>query len=126
MSTGNHTPHKKRQKKRIFRSRVKSLGQPPGSLIHIGEQKVEQTGITAFGYDEGQAVTVEVKNVEECLGLKERFKVLWINVDGLHDTAVIGMLGELFGIDSLTQEDILDTGQRPKAVSYTHLTLPTN
>lgn len=118
MSTRNNTSHKKKHKKRIFRSRVKALGQPPGSLIHIGEQKVERTRITAFGYDEGQVVTVEVKSAEECRALKERFKVLWINVDGLHDIEVIRKLGELFGIDSLTQEDILDTGQRPKIEDF--------
>ncbi|WP_264357648.1 hypothetical protein [Chlorobaculum tepidum] len=29
--------HKRKYEKRLFRSRHKSIGQPPGSLIHIGE-----------------------------------------------------------------------------------------
>jgi len=120
------THHRRKSEKKVLRSRHKSIGQPPGSLIHIGEQKVEKTEITAIGYNEKQAVTFSVGNVEECLALKERFKVLWIDVAGLHETGVIEKIGELFGIDPLTLEDILHTGQRPKVEDferYLYLTL---
>jgi magnesium transporter len=120
------TRHRRKSEKKVLRSRHESIGQPPGSLIHIGEQKVEKTEITAIGYDEKQAVTLSVGNVEECLALKERFKVLWIDVAGLHETGVIEKIGELFGIDPLTLEDILHTGQRPKVEDferYLYLTL---
>jgi len=118
--------HRRKSEKKVLRSRHESIGQPPGSLIHIGEQKVEKTEITAIGYDEKQAVTLSVGNVEECLALRERFKVLWIDVTGLHETSVIEKIGELFGIDPLTLEDILHTGQRPKVEDferYLYLTL---
>jgi magnesium transporter len=115
----HHGIHRRRKsEKKVLRSRVKSIGQPSGSLIHIGERMVEKTGITAIGYDEAQAMTMTVKNAVECLALKERFKALWINVDGLHETGVIQTLGELFGIDPLTLEDILHTGQRPKVEDF--------
>jgi magnesium transporter len=110
--------HKRKHEKRLFRSRHKSIGQPPGALIHIGEQKVEKAEITVIGYDEKQMVTMSVSDASECFVLKEKFKVLWINVDGLHETGVIEKLGELFGIDPLTQEDILHTGQRPKVEDF--------
>jgi magnesium transporter len=110
--------HKRKHEKRLFRSRHKSIGQPPGSLIHIGEQKVEKTEITVIGYGEGLAETLTVKDAAECLALKSRFKVLWINVDGLHETSVIETLGNLFGIEPLTQEDILQTSQRPKIEDF--------
>jgi len=118
LRSAHRNPHKRKHEKRIFRSRIKSLGQPPGTLIHIGEQKVEKTQITVIGYGEGEAETIAVRDAAECLALKERFKVLWINVDGLHEVEVIRKFGELFGIDSLTQEDILDTGQRPKMEDF--------
>jgi magnesium transporter len=110
--------HRRKSGKKVLRSRVKSIGQPSGTLIHIGERMVETTGITVIGYDEGQAVTMSVKHAAECLALKEKFRVLWINVDGLHETGIIETLGELFGIDPLTQEDILHTGQRPKVENF--------
>lgn len=42
-------------------------------------------------------------------------KTVWLNIDGLHDVALIETIGARFGIHSLTLEDILQTGQRPKA-----------
>jgi magnesium transporter len=104
--------------KKVLRSRIECVGQPSGTLIHIGERRVETTGITVIGYDEGQAVTMSVKSAAECFALKEKYRVLWINVDGLHETGIIETLGDLFGIDPLTQEDILHTGQRPKVEDF--------
>jgi magnesium transporter len=118
--------HGRKSEKKVLRSRLESIGQPSGSLIHIGERMVEKTEITVFGYDEGQAVTLKVGSAAECLALKERFRALWINVDGLHDTGVIESFGTLFGIDPLTLEDIVHTGQRPKVEDferYLYLTL---
>lgn len=118
--------HRRKSEKKLLRSRMESIGQPSGSLIHIGERMVEKTGITVIGFDEGQAVTMSVQSAAECFALKERFRVLWINVDGLHETGVIDSFGDLFGIDPLTLEDILHTGQRPKVEDferYLYLTL---
>jgi magnesium transporter len=38
----------------------------------------------------------------------------WINLDGLHDPAVVTRLGEIFSLHPLVLEDIVHTGQRPK------------
>jgi len=43
MLTPSQTPAKKRSRK---------AGLPPGSLVHIGEQKIETTRIHVFHYDE--------------------------------------------------------------------------
>jgi magnesium transporter len=45
----------------------------------------------------------------------EAGKTFWLNVDGLHDVSLIETIGARFGIHFLTLEDILQTGQRPKA-----------
>jgi magnesium transporter len=44
--------------------------------------------------------------------------VLWINIDGVHDAGIIEQFGEAFGINHLTLEDILHTGQRPKVEDF--------
>lgn len=110
--------HRRKSDKKVLRSRVDSIGQPSGSLIHIGERKVEKTGITLIGYDDKQMVTKTVMEPGECFAMKEEFRVLWINVDGLHDTGIIEKCGHCFGIDPLTLEDILHTGQRPKVEDF--------
>ncbi|ABN56720.1 MULTISPECIES: magnesium/cobalt transporter CorA [Methanoculleus] len=44
--------------------------------------------------------------------------VIWIDVDGVHDTGVIQAVGDAVGIHPLTLEDIANTRQRPKIEDY--------
>jgi magnesium transporter len=96
-------------------SRRRKAGLPPGSLEHVGERKVENVRLTVFDYDHDTATEVHIEQVEECLPLKDRPSVTWLNVDGLHDTETLRSIGEAFHIHPLVLEDILHTDQRPKA-----------
>jgi magnesium transporter len=96
------------------RKRSKKAGLPPGALVHVGERKTEKTRITVIDYNEAHYEEREARTVEECFPFKDRPTVTWINVDGIHDTAVIEKLGTHFGIHPLILEDILNTNQRPK------------
>lgn len=92
----------------------KKLGLPPGTLVHIGEQKVEQPRITVIDYDEGTFNERRDVSVDECAACKDTPRLAWINLDGLHDVRIIERLGECFGLHPLLLEDILNTDQRPK------------
>ncbi|NTW82733.1 MAG: magnesium/cobalt transporter CorA [Chlorobiaceae bacterium] len=106
------------QMKKVMRSMTKTVGQAPGTLLHTGEQKTGTTRITVFGYDEEKELHITPGSIQECKALKGGFKVLWINIDGLHDVSVIEEAGQLFGIHPLTLEDILQTGQRSKIEDF--------
>ena len=90
------------------------LGLEPGTLMHVGARKAERTRITVLDYDAAAFLEKEVGSVEECFPFKETATVTWINVDGVHDAAVIEALGGRFGIHPLVLEDIMTTTQRPK------------
>jgi magnesium transporter len=94
--------------------RSKKAGLPPGTLVHVGERKMERVKITVIDYDEKHFEEREARTVEECFPFKDKPTVTWINVDGIHDTSLIEKLGTYFGIHSLILEDILNTNQRPK------------
>jgi magnesium transporter len=94
--------------------RSRKAGLPPGSLIHVGEKKTERAKITIIDYDEQNFQEKEAKAVEECFPFKETATVTWINVDGVHDSEVVGRIGNHFGIHPLILEDIMNTAQRPK------------
>ena len=53
-----------------------------------------------------------MKNVSP---FKDKPTVTWINIDGLQEVGIIEKIGAHFGIHPLVLEDILHTGQRPKA-----------
>ena len=94
------------------------VGLPPGTLVHVGEKKVEETRITVIDYDPKNVEEREAEKVEDCFPFKETSTISWINIDGLHEVSVIEKIGNHFGIHPLVLEDILHTGQRPKTEDY--------
>ena len=100
--------------------RSEKTGLPPGTLIHIGEQKTEKVRISIIDYDETQLEEKEAQTVEECFPFKDKPSVTWINVDGIHDVTLIEQLGTHFGLHPLLLEDILNTDQRPKLEDHEH------
>lgn len=99
---------------KFIKKASKTIGQAPGSIIYVGEKKIEEPRISIIDYDEKSFQEKEVKNVEECFPFKESPTITWINIDGLHDTDIISKIGNYFGIHHLILEDIANTSQRPK------------
>jgi magnesium transporter len=89
-------------------------GLPPGTVVFVGEKKVEEIRITIIDYDEHQYAEREVKNIEECFSFKDTPSISWINIDGVHQVDVIEKLGAHFVLHPLLQEDVVNTHQRPK------------
>ncbi|GJQ58965.1 MAG: magnesium and cobalt transport protein CorA [Candidatus Scalindua sp. AMX11] len=94
--------------------RTKKIGLPPGTLIHVGEKRVEKARITIIDYDQTHFQEKEVKSVEECFPFKDKPTVTWINIDGIHQIDIIEKIGKHFNLHPLILEDILNTEQRPK------------
>jgi magnesium transporter len=94
--------------------RSRKAGLPPGSLVHIGQKKVETAQIVCMDYDERSFQEKHVAAVEECFEFKDTATVTWINIDGIHDIPIIEKIGGAFDIHPLILEDIVTTGQRPK------------
>jgi len=114
----------KRKKSQI----IKKVGLPPGSLIYVGPEHAESSALQLIRFD---ATTCE--NFDP-IGISELSKSLWtngvnwINLEGLHDVALVEKLGNLFDLDQLLLEDILNTEQRPRIEQSEHyvcLTLKT-
>ena len=89
-------------------------GLPPGSLIHVGEQKLEKVKISLINYTETMIEERELESIEECFPYREKPGITWVNIDGLHDVEIINSVGNHFGIHPLVLEDILNTEQRTK------------
>lgn len=104
--------------KKHRRSRLKKVGLPPGSLVHIGEVKTHHTEVRLFRYDAEQLVEASGKVLN---GMNLRVPengTLWLNVHGLHDLELLADIGRAFNLHPLTLEDILNTDQRPKLDSF--------
>jgi len=98
----------------LIKRRAKKAGEPPGTLVYVGEKKVEKVRISYIDYDEQNFQEKEISNIEECFPFKATPTVTWINIDGLHEVEIIEKLGTQFEVHPLILEDILHTEQRPK------------
>jgi len=98
---------------RFMKDRTASKGQVPGSLILIGEQKMDHPVIRLIEYDAEELVEKELKSIDEAIPCIESEKVSWINIYGLHDLQLIERMGEIFGLHPLFMEDFMNTDQRP-------------
>ena len=101
-------------KKKQIKRHYKKAGLPPGTLVHIGERKLESVRITVIDYDESSFQEKQVEKIEDCFEFKKTSTVTWINIDGLHDVEIIEKVGKHYDFHPLVLEDILHTGQRPK------------
>lgn len=99
---------------KLIKKRIKKIGAPPGTLVHIGTKKEERPRITVIDYDESTFEEKQVDRVEECFVFKDKPTVTWINIDGIHEVALLEKLGQCYGVHPLILEDILNTDQRPK------------
>ena len=111
--------HRKSSKKQLS----KKIGMPPGALIYVGEvdadvAKMPKPTVTIVVYDTAD-FTEKVLSDDELATFKiddytKANKMLWLNIHGVHDAALIKQVGDLFQLHPLVQEDILNTEQRPK------------
>ncbi|MDD3117833.1 MAG: CorA family divalent cation transporter, partial [Victivallales bacterium] len=99
----------------LFQSRRGKIGAQPGAMVLVGERKQPQVKveITTYAADSCDYRS-NIATLPE-FDLPSPPYITWINVIGLHDAAIVEELGQRFHIHPLTQEDILNTDQRPKA-----------
>ena len=108
---------------KLIHKRSKKTGLPPGTLVHIGEQKLGAVAITAFDYAGARCDERRVLRVEDLHPVADE-SILWINIGGVHNVEVLEAFGKRFRLHPLLLEDIANTDQRPKLEDYeTHLFL---
>ena len=99
---------------RFIKKRAKKTGLSPGSMILVGEKKVENVAISVIDYDSERLDSRVLSTVEKAFPFKDTPTITWLNISGLHDVKILEKLGEKYEIHPLVLEDILNTDQRPK------------
>lgn len=89
-------------------------GLSPGTLVHIGEKKTQELKIRVINYDYNEITTHTIDDINQISELVSEINNTWIQVIGFSDLDTISNLGELFKIDKLILEDIVNTKHRPK------------
>ncbi len=99
------------------RRRRPPVGASPGTLAP--SEGAARPRIRVLRYD---GDTVEEREVAAVAALRSFVEsprgVLWVDVEGLGDAALLEEIGELFGMHPLALADAVNTHQRPKAEIY--------
>jgi magnesium transporter len=101
-----------------IKKRSAKSGEPPGSLIHVGEKKVDKIRIKLINYSAGKYIEQDIDDINRCFDFKDDRSITWINIDGIHEIEIFKKIGECFGFHPLILEDILNTDQRPKIENF--------
>ena len=100
------------------KKKSQKAGLPPGTLVHIGERKVERVTISVMKYDPHECRESRLSRPEEYAPELQEGTVTWLNVTGIHDLDIVHSLGKTFGLHPLLMEDVVNTDQRPKMEDY--------
>lgn len=92
------------------------VGLSPGTPIYTGEVRDHDVAVKVCDYDLTDLTDSVGLDRAALPGRKEG--VRWVDVDGVHDVALVTGLGERFGLHPLIVEDILNPSSRPKVEGY--------
>jgi len=101
----------------LTRKRRIKPGAAPGTLVSEGAP-ARKVKMTVISYSPDELEEKETESVDECFEYVGKREVTWINVDGTQDAALLGQIGEKFGIHPLALEDVINGGQRPKLEDF--------
>jgi magnesium transporter len=102
---------------RSVRRRSQKTGLPPGTLVHIGEQRTDKVRIRLLTYNEHDFQEAEGATLPVAAG-KDPKTVTWLDIGGIHQLDVIEAVGKQYDLHPLLLEDIVNTDQRPKLDDY--------
>lgn len=97
-----------------FKKSSKKAGLSPGTLLHVGDRKVDDIKISIMNYGEDRLREMVVDTIEASAHFMETGSITWIDISGIHDVDMIQDLGNRFKLHPLVLEDILNTEHRPK------------
>jgi magnesium transporter len=97
--------------------RSDKAGLPPGTLVHIGAERMEEVTLHSHRYDADAGEEMARTTLAEALA-RRGDGLLWLDVAGLHDAELLAEVGQAFGLHPLAMEDVLNTEQRPKFEDY--------
>ncbi len=107
------------RKHRRRRRRLSSRGRRPGRLVEAGPVG-QPTVLRLIACDGSTTHESTVVSPQELTVAREKWPIVWLDVDGFGDTAAIHAVGNVFDIGELALEDAVTPDERPKVEVFGH------
>ncbi|MFW6377669.1 MAG: magnesium/cobalt transporter CorA [bacterium] len=92
-------------------------GQPPGTLVHVGEQNTAIVSLSSIIYNEKDFMEEENISLDK-MNLESDEFVKWYDIIGVHNAKIIEDINNRIRLHPLILEDIMNTNQRTKMETY--------
>ncbi|HUE77139.1 MAG TPA: magnesium/cobalt transporter CorA [Longimicrobiales bacterium] len=92
------------------------VGSAPGTLISHPEARPPVIRLLGFGPDGCEEL--EAASVADVARFRERWPVVWVDVDSVGDAESVEEIGQVFTLHRLALEDVMNVHQRPKVEEY--------
>ncbi len=114
---------KRRQQQKIVMRKLlhktsQKAGKSPGTMVHIGKERVEPVTINLIDYTSDHLEERELTSADQCQPFRQSPTISWINLDGVHQLDSLERIGTDFGLHPLVLEDIVNTTHRPKSEDF--------
>lgn len=103
---------------RFIKKQKQEIGLSPDDLLFRGEKKIENVLLRIIDFDADNLEENAIKTVKEALKYQEKDTVTWLNVDGLHNAAIMREIGKGFNLENLILAEVMDTQARPKVQEH--------
>jgi magnesium transporter len=110
---------------RFIKKKKQEIGLSPDDLLYRGRKKMNDVLLRIIDFDEETLEEDALKIVRDVLKYKEKDTVTWLNVDGLHNAAIMKEIAETFDLDTLVLAEVLQTQARPRVLEYDNCILIT-
>lgn len=92
-----------------------AMNEPPGTIEYSGNYKNEPFKVEIYRYDKDKFTRDSIESLDH---LEIGPGVNWINITGLNDTNSIKEIGQMFNINNMVLEDIVQVSHRTKIQSF--------
>lgn len=93
-------------------------GKPPGTIANFSPDRAKETIVELIEYDAVEYHEKEITDLAELHGIRQNQHVSWLCFYGLNDVEMLKATAEIFNINSLSVEDILNPDHRPKLEAF--------
>ncbi len=110
---------------RFVKKAKQDIGLAPDDLIFRGKKKASEVLLRIIDFNENTLEEDAVQLVRDVLKYKEKNTVTWLNVDGLHNEAIMKEIAETLDLDTLVLAEVMQTQARPRVIEYDNCILIT-
>lgn len=105
--------------RKLFRPKKKAAGLPPGTAVYTGDNtQKDKVVINLLDYNGNLVNEREITDPNECRTYVNNDTISWIDVEGIHDVAMVQKISESVNLHPLVIEDILNVDQRAKMEEF--------